>query len=119
MKKLVFSKEKFIEVEGKERYESSECKYWVDLCDAKSPFECINKGFIILPEWCIEIDDDKPKAKKVFSRKKFFEWAEKRNIDSPRIAMSLMSFVPHCIGKTPEECEPYKVLDDWLVEVDE
>lgn len=57
--KKVFSKEKYIEDRGYERYQEivKDCgEYnWVDICDGKVKEEC---GYGIVDDWCIEVEDD-------------------------------------------------------------
>ena len=62
----VFSKEKYIEAQGNERYESGVSKLWVDYCDGRQvyssdgglhvcPYDLEGNYYIIHPSWVKEV----------------------------------------------------------------
>lgn len=122
MKKLVFSKEKFIEdfkIELDNPLVRESLETWVSYCDGKTREECGDK-IVLHDDWMIEVDiENEPKTKKVFSKNKFVKCSLERGTDKDLIIISLITWADECEGKTREECEPKKILDDWLVEVDE
>lgn len=60
--KKVFSKEKFIEVMGYEKYqeavEIAGNDNYVDFCNRKTGKECAENGWLISDDWCVEVEDE-------------------------------------------------------------
>lgn len=63
MKIKVFSKKKFIEKEGIEKYEQPYAKRWIDKCDGLTEEEMFKLSYGTQPDWMIEIDE--PSAKEL------------------------------------------------------
>lgn len=52
----VFSKKKFIEVEGEQEYER--CKVWVDKIDGKEVIKHVIDCYIVYDVWCVNTNEE-------------------------------------------------------------
>lgn len=57
----VFSKKKFIEVEGEQEYER--CKIWVDKIDGKEVIKHVIDCYIVYDVWCVNTNEESVSSK--------------------------------------------------------
>lgn len=123
----VFSKRKYIEVEGTKAYQRT--NGWVDFLDGKPESEWFL--FHVDPQWCIDdeeandsVDVEKPKTKLVFSKEKWVkDMSSNPMFPSSMFDSCLEGWVKKYDGKTREEINlmggaGYALPDDWMGEVE-
>lgn len=112
---MYFSKEKFIKVNGSEKYQ--QYKDWVDFYDGYSTEELLDIGFAILPCWTTVFKSDTRKdnivnnVNRVFSKKQFI------NESGKDLYLEYKDFIDSHDGCDVEEllnCG-YKIFPYWTI----